>query len=98
MRAAAADIEDDMRERRCLVSGEVLAEDRLVRFAADPDGNVVPDVAAVLPGRGMWVRADRDAVLGERELRLISPTGVSAATPLAMRVRARRPARASSSP
>ncbi len=73
MKAAAADIEDDMRERRhsgasrsrerrCLVSGEVLAEDRLVRFAADPEGNVVPDVAAVLPGRGMWVRADRDAV------------------------------------
>lgn len=72
MKAAAADI-DDMRERghldasrsrerRCLVSGEVLAEDRLVRFAADPDGNVVPDVSAVLPGRGMWVSADRASV------------------------------------
>ncbi len=69
----AADIEDDMRERgdldasrsrerRCLASGEVLAEDKLVRFAAAPDGQVVPDVAAALPGRGMWVRADRDAV------------------------------------
>src|SRR4029077_1809653 len=48
--------------RRDLVSGEVLPEHALVRFAADPDGNVVPDIAAVLPGRGMWVRADRDAV------------------------------------
>ncbi|HVU22427.1 MAG TPA: RNA-binding protein, partial [Rhizomicrobium sp.] len=55
-------IENDMRERRCLVSGEVLAEGELVRFAADPDGNVVPDVAANLPGRGMWVRADRKSV------------------------------------
>ena len=56
------EIESDMRERRCLVSGEVLAESELVRFAADPDGNVVPDIAATLPGRGMWVRADRVSV------------------------------------
>jgi predicted RNA-binding protein YlxR (DUF448 family) len=58
----AVEIESDMRERRCLVSGEVLAEGELVRFAADPDGNVVPDIAAVLPGRGMWVRADKSSV------------------------------------
>jgi uncharacterized protein len=61
---AAARIDDDdaLRERRCLVSGEVMPEDKLVRFAADPDGQVVPDVAAVLPGRGMWVTATRAAV------------------------------------
>jgi len=53
---------DDARERRCIVTGDVLAEARLVRFAADPDGNVVPDVAAVLPGRGMWVSATRAVV------------------------------------
>ncbi len=58
----AIEVESDMRERRCLVSGEVLAEGELVRFAADPDGNVVPDIAAVLPGRGMWVRADKSSV------------------------------------
>jgi hypothetical protein len=58
----ADEIESDMRERRCLASGEVLAESELVRFAADPDGNVVPDVAASLPGRGMWVRADKGSV------------------------------------
>jgi uncharacterized protein len=50
------------RERRCLTSGEVMPEDKLVRFAAGPDGNVVPDVAAQLPGRGMWVAATRAAV------------------------------------
>ncbi len=33
-----------------------------MRFAADPDGLVVPDVAAQLPGRGMWVSATRAAV------------------------------------
>jgi predicted RNA-binding protein YlxR (DUF448 family) len=58
----AAEIDSDMRERRCLASNEVLAESELVRFAADPDGNVVPDIAAVLPGRGMWVRADRKSL------------------------------------
>lgn len=50
------------RERRCIVSGEVLPEGRLVRFAAGPDGQVVPDIEAKLPGRGMWVRAERKAV------------------------------------
>ena len=58
----AAEIEDDMRERRCVVSGEVLTERELVRFAADPDGNVVPDIAATLPGRGMWVTATKKAL------------------------------------
>jgi predicted RNA-binding protein YlxR (DUF448 family) len=61
--SATARIEDDTsRERRCIVTGEVLPDARLVRFAADPDGNVVPDVAAQLPGRGMWVSATRAAV------------------------------------
>jgi predicted RNA-binding protein YlxR (DUF448 family) len=37
-------------------------EARLVRFVAGPDGVVVPDVARKLPGRGLWVAADRTAV------------------------------------
>ena len=47
------------RERRCVASGEVLPEAQLIRFALGPDGVLVPDVAAKLPGRGGWVRADR---------------------------------------
>ncbi len=47
------------RERRCIVSQESQFEARLVRFALAPDGVVTPDVAAKLPGRGAWVRADR---------------------------------------
>ena len=50
------------RERRDLVSGEVMPEERLVRFVAGPDGVVVPDVARKLPGRGLWVAATREAV------------------------------------
>ena len=56
------DEDDAMRERRCIVTGEVLSEDRLIRFAVSPDGVVTPDIAAVLPGRGIWVSATRDAV------------------------------------
>lgn len=48
--------------RRCIVSGEVLARDDMVRFALDPDQVVVPDIGAVLPGRGLWLTARRDIV------------------------------------
>jgi len=47
------------RERRCIVTGEVREEAQLIRFVVSPDGEVVPDVAAKLPGRGIWVSADR---------------------------------------
>ena len=50
------------RMRRCIVSGDVLPEGRLLRFVAGPDRDVVPDVEAKLPGRGLWVRADRQAI------------------------------------
>jgi uncharacterized protein len=50
------------RERRDLVSGEVMHEARLIRFVAGPDGAVVPDLARKLPGRGLWVAATRGAV------------------------------------
>jgi hypothetical protein len=59
---ASIDENDPMRERKCIVTGAGLPEARLVRFALAPDGRVVPDVAAKLPGRGIWVAADREAI------------------------------------
>lgn len=56
----ATEDDDTLRERRCIVTGEALPEAQLIRFAADPDGHIVPDVAAVLPGRGIWVSASRE--------------------------------------
>ena len=50
------------RERRDLVSGEVRPEAGLIRFVAGPGGVVVPDLARKLPGRGLWVAADRASV------------------------------------
>lgn len=37
-------------------------ETRLIRFVADPAGNLVPDLSRKLPGRGMWVAADRASI------------------------------------
>ena len=50
------------RERRDIVSGEVMDEARLIRFVIGPDGAAWPDLARKLPGRGMWVAADRASV------------------------------------
>lgn len=50
------------RERRCIVSGDHDSGANLIRFALAPDGVVTPDVAAKLPGRGAWVRADRATI------------------------------------
>ncbi len=50
------------RERRDIVTGEVMEEEALIRFVAGPDGVVVPDLARKLPGRGLWVAADRASV------------------------------------
>jgi hypothetical protein len=39
----------------CIVTRNEGTEDTLIRFARAPDGTVVPDLAAKLPGRGVWV-------------------------------------------
>lgn len=57
----ALDIKDGP-ERRCLVSGAVLPVTEMVRFVVGPDGMIVPDFSARLPGRGLWLQASRDKV------------------------------------
>jgi len=61
-----------LRSRRCIASGEILPEGRLLRFVADPQSRVVVDVEAKLPGRGFWVRSDRDDVARAVAKRLFS--------------------------
>jgi uncharacterized protein len=60
MRSAAQ--AEARREKRDIVSGEVVDEARLIRFVPAPDGTVTPDLARKLPGRGLWVAAERAAV------------------------------------
>jgi uncharacterized protein len=52
----------ELPERRCLVTREVKDRDRMIRFVLDPAGQVVPDVDGRLPGRGMWLSADRNVL------------------------------------
>ena len=47
------------RERMCIVTRQRGDETDLIRFVLDPEGVVIPDVKAVLPGRGAWVTANR---------------------------------------
>jgi hypothetical protein len=64
-RGRASKEQDDGAEgplRRCIVSGETLAPEMMVRFVVGPDGVIVPDVAHKLPGRGCWVTATRAAI------------------------------------
>ena len=49
-------------ERRCIATMERRSPLQMIRFVLSPDGQVTPDVAARLPGRGAWVTATREAV------------------------------------
>jgi predicted RNA-binding protein YlxR (DUF448 family) len=54
--------ERDPPERMCIVTRERRAPEDLIRFVLGPDGMVVPDIRAKLPGRGVWVTARADLV------------------------------------
>ncbi|MBA4748610.1 MAG: DUF448 domain-containing protein [Sphingopyxis sp.] len=49
-------------ERRCILTGECVPAERLLRLALSPDGEVLPDVLAKAPGRGAWIAVDRAAL------------------------------------
>ena len=48
--------------RKCILTGESLPQDGLVRLAMGPEGQIAPDVRAKAPGRGAWISVDRDAL------------------------------------
>lgn len=49
-------------DRKCIATGEVQPKHGLIRFVVGPEGQIVPDVLGKLPGRGMYVAADRAAL------------------------------------
>ena len=51
--------DQDDPERKCIASGESQPKAGLVRFCVGPDGQIVPDILGRLPGRGIYVTADR---------------------------------------
>ncbi len=48
--------------RRCIVTQERLPKERMIRFVVGPGGQIVPDLTARLPGRGIWLSACRDVL------------------------------------
>ena len=49
-------------ERKCIATGQVLSKSELVRFVLGPNSLIYPDPENKLPGRGIWVKADRSAI------------------------------------
>lgn len=50
-------------ERRCILSGVHDERVALIRLVRAPDGRILPDLGAKLPGRGAWLVPDRAAIL-----------------------------------
>jgi uncharacterized protein len=48
--------------RRCIITRERLPKERMIRFVVGPDRQIVPDLAARLPGRGLWLSASGDVI------------------------------------
>ncbi|MEO1680869.1 MAG: RNA-binding protein [Pseudomonadota bacterium] len=58
--------------RRCIATGAERPKAQLVRFVIGPDRQLVPDIAGKLPGRGIWVSADRTALERAAKKRLFA--------------------------
>jgi predicted RNA-binding protein YlxR (DUF448 family) len=61
----------------CLVTRTAKPESELIRFVRGPDGTIVPDLQARLPGRGVWVTAERK-ILDEAVRRRLFARGLKA--------------------
>ena len=66
--------------RRCIASGASAPAARMVRFVVGPDALIVPDVDNRLPGRGLWLSADRDMVETAASKRLFAKAARSNVT------------------
>ncbi|MFG6512500.1 RNA-binding protein [Sulfitobacter sp. TB366] len=61
-RGGASNDRSDGAERKCIATGEVQPKHGLIRFVVGPDNQVYPDILGKLPGRGIYVAADRAAL------------------------------------
>ena len=56
------DTSNDGPIRQCAATRKRCVQREMIRFARAPDGTVTPDVGAKLPGRGVWVQANREII------------------------------------
>ena len=50
------------RTRHCIATDKALPTTTLLRFVIGPEGTVVPDIEEKLPGRGLWLSAERNMI------------------------------------
>ncbi len=61
-RSSVSEDRADGPDRKCISTGEVQPKHGLIRFVVGPSDEVVPDILGKLPGRGVYVSADRAAL------------------------------------
>lgn len=69
------------RMRRCVAARTSRPAEGMIRFVLGPDAALVPDIGGRLPGRGMWVSADRQVLataLGKNQFAKVARTRVRA--------------------
>ncbi len=72
----------DLPERTCILTRRKGEPETLIRFALSPDGVVTPDLKRKLPGRGVWLTADRASVEAAAKRKLFARAfKAEAATP-----------------
>lgn len=49
-------------EKKCVLTGKFFPKSEMLRFVLTDEGALVPDILGKLPGRGIWVRADRNVL------------------------------------
>lgn len=54
--------QQEARQRRCIVTRNCGSVNGMLRFVPAPDGTLTPDLDENLPGRGIWVTAQKDIV------------------------------------
>ena len=58
--------------RKCIVCGEVLPKEKMLRFTLAPDNQIVPDFKKKLPGKGIWVKNSKQSLLTAVEKNLFA--------------------------
>ena len=80
MGRAGRKTQTDEATRRCIASGEAQPRAGLIRFVLSPDGIVTPDLTERLPGRGIWVSAQKNAMETAIQKKLFSRAAKTQAT------------------
>ncbi|MGD1881178.1 MAG: RNA-binding protein [Paracoccaceae bacterium] len=71
-RGGATKDRTDGPERKCIATGKLHPKNGLIRFVIGPDVQIVPDIAGKLPGRGVYVTADKKALKRAVEKKLFA--------------------------